>query len=405
MVVRRAAVKSATAELKPLEWEYQRNPYPHYERLRESPAVWVPDLNAWFVGRHADVLMMEKTPEIFSHARFEEISRGEFRPVPGAASILSSDPPDHTRLRQLARQAFLPAKVRSFEDAIRTRTIAALDSCSAAGESFDLQDLFANRIPIEIICEILGADDSRSSDFKRWTADILSAGMRATMGPSELAQIRHSVDSAEEYFLELIEQKRQDRGADMISTLLAVEEGGERLTTDELRLLAIQLLVGGDETTAHLITNTLVCLWRNPDQLELVKSDPSLIPNLVEEALRYESPVQTGFLTTTQDVDLGGVEIESGAAVIAVWGSANRDPEAFVEPDRFDVTRNARAHLAFGHGAHFCLGAALARLEAAVILPLLLERFPNLSPVHSDDELDWIPSYWLRGLISLPVTV
>jgi cytochrome P450 len=163
--------------------------------------------------------------------------------------------------------------------------------------------------------------------------------------------------------------------------------------------------VGGDETTAHLLTNTMVCLWRNPEQFELVKNDPSLIPNLVEESLRFESPVQTGFLTTTRDVDLGGVEIEEGAAVIAVWGSANRDPDAFPDPDRFDVTRNARGHMAFGHGAHFCLGAALARLEAQIILPRLFERYPDLRPLDSDDELDWIPSYWLRGLISLRVAV
>jgi cytochrome P450 len=396
---------NATLELRPLSWEYQRNPYPYYERLRESPAVWVPELNAWFVGRHADVLSMEKTPEIFSHARFEELSRGEFRPVPGVASILSSDPPEHSRLRQLARQAFLPAKVRSFKDAVTRRTQAALDGCSEAGPVFDLQGLFANRIPVEMICEILGADDSRSSDFKQWTADILSAGMRATMSPAELGQIRTSVDNAEAYFRDLIEHKRQTRGSDMISTLLAVEEDGERLTVDELRLLAIQLLVGGDETTAHLLTNTLVCLWRNPDQFELVKNDHSLIPNLVEESLRYESPVQTGFLTTTRDVDLDGVEIEEGAAVIAVWGSANRDPEAFPDPDRFDVTRNTRSHMAFGHGAHFCLGAALARLEAQTILPLLFERFPDVVPANPDDELAWIPSYWLRGLLSLRVAV
>lgn len=396
---------SATTQLRPLKWEYQRDPYPHYERLRESPAVWVPELNAWFVGRHADVLRMEKTPEIFSHARFEELSRGEFRPVPGAASILSSDPPEHGRLRQLARQAFLPAKVRSFKDAVARRTQAALDSCSEAGPVFDVQALFANRIPVEMICEILGADDSYSGDFKRWTADILSAGMRATMGPAELGQIRASVDSAEAYFKDLIERKRQARGSDMISTLLAVEEDGERLTTDELRLLAIQLLVGGDETTAHLLTNTLVCLWRNPDQFELVKNDHSLIPNLIEESLRCESPVQTGFLTTTRDVDLDGVEIEAGAAVIAVWGSANRDPDVFPDPDRFDVTRDTRGHMAFGHGAHFCLGAALARLEAHTILPLLFERFPDIAPANPDDEFNWIPSYWLRGLTSLRVVV
>lgn len=395
----------ATLTLKPLQWDYQRDPYPHYQRLREHPAVWVPELNAWFAGRHADVLRMEKSPETFSHERFEEISRGEYRPMPGVASILSSDPPVHTRLRQLARQAFLPGKVRAFEEAIRRRTVAALDICEAAGSTFDLQDLLANRIPVEIICEILGADDSRAGDFKTWTADILSAGMRASMSAGELAKIRSSVDAAEAYFRELIEQKREHRGPDMISTLLAVEEDGNRLTTEELRLLAIQLLVGGDETTAHLITNTLVCLWRNPEQYELVRNDMALIPNLIEESLRFEAPVQTGFLTTTRDVDLDGVQIVAGAAVIAVWGSANRDPEVFPDPDRFDVTRNARAHMAFGHGAHFCLGAALARMEAQVILPLLFERFPEMVPARPDDDFDWLHSYWLRGLRSLPVAV
>jgi cytochrome P450 len=395
---------SVTKTYNPLDPASMRDPYASYEILRESPAVWVESLNAWFVGGHERILEMVRDPATYSNKRFEQLSKGEFTPVPEAKSLLSSDPPEHTRLRRLASAGFRPSRVKALEPMIRKLAEERIDACLAQGRMFDFQKSFADPIPVDVISFLIGADPRRGEDFKRWTSDILSAGMRSTMTPEQLAQIRRSVDEARDYFGELIEERRADRGNDMISAFLDAEEDGDVLTTGEILGLSILLLIGGDETTAHLLGNTLVLLSRHPEQMELVQHNPDLIPSLIEESLRYEAPVQTGFLTPTRDVDLGGVKVTADSSIIVVWGSANRDPAVFDDPGRFDVTRDAQSHMSFGFGPHFCLGAALARVEANVILRTVFERLPDLRPLHPDAPLDWIASYWIRGLVSLPVT-
>jgi cytochrome P450 family 109 len=388
----------------PLAESHLRDPYPAYERLREQPAVWVESLGAWFVGRHKDIMDCVRDPVTFSNRDFERVSKGEFTPVPEATSLLSTDPPDHTRLRRLASVGFRPSRTRALEPDILAYTDRRLDECLAQGDEFDFQQDFADPIPVDVISRLIGADPERGTDFKRWTSDILSAGMRSTMNAEQLAQIRRSVDEAREYFGELIEERRAERGNDIISAFLdAEDDGGDVLTTGEILGLSILLLIGGDETTAHLLGNTLVLLWNNPEQLALIREKPDLMSNLIEESLRYEAPVQTGFLTTTRDVDIDGVEIPADSHLIVVWGSANRDPAAFRDPDAFDITRDTQSHMAFGFGPHSCLGATLARTEARVILPRLLERMPNLQPADPHSPLDWIPSYWIRGLHTLKV--
>jgi cytochrome P450 len=388
----------------PLDPGYQLNPYPHYLALRERPAVWVEQLGAWFVGRHRDVLAMVSNPTVFSNSKFNEISKGEFNYAPDAAQLVATDPPEHTRLRRLAGQAFRPPRIKALERTIAAVTRHYLDPLVTAGERFDFAGDLADRVPIHVISEMLGVAPSMGRTFKTWTADILSASNRSRMTTDELAQIRASVEQARAFFLDQIEHRRTNPAEDVISAFLQAQEDDDALTNEEILGLSILLLIGGDETTAHLLGNAMVALWDHPDQLELVQQDPTLIPAAIEEALRYDAPVQTVFLTTTQNVTIDGVEIPKDAAVIGVWGSANRDPEYVSDPDRFDLTRGNVGHLAFGHGPHFCLGAVLARAQARIVLEQVFERMPKLAR-RPDAPVEWIPSFWVRGPRSLPVTV
>ncbi|GCE42164.1 putative cytochrome P450 hydroxylase [Rhodococcus wratislaviensis] len=390
-----------TATFNPLDLEYQVNPFPFYEQLREESVVWVEPLNAYFVGRYDDIYDIVRKPEIFSHRRFEELSKGEFNPVPDARSLLSSDPPGHTHMRKLAATGFKPSRLKQLEGFVAELSQSYLDGCIANGQPFDFQGDFADRIPIDMISKLLGADKTRHEDFKRWANEILSAGQRASMNVQQLARIQESVDGARDYFTALIAEKRDARGDDILSAFLDAEVDGDVLTEREILGLAILLLIGGVESTAHLIGNTMFALWKFPEQYELAKSNPDLIPNMIEESLRFDSPVQTGFLTTNIDVEIGGMVIPAESAVVAVWGAANHDPEKFPDPGKFDITRDTRGHMAFGQGPHFCLGSGLARLEAKTVFNQLFERVPNLRPAMPLEQVQQIPSYWVRGLIEL----
>jgi cytochrome P450 len=389
-------------EFDPLDPDYQRNPYPYFEMLREKPAIWVEPLNAWFVGRHRDVRMMAGNSVTFSHKRFAEIAKGQFNYAPSAEQLNSTDDPEHTRLRKLSSYAFRPGRVREMEEAIAGITSTYLDPLVARGGAFDFHKDLSSRIPIHAITRMLGVPASEGPTFRRWTADILSASNRSRMSPAELTQIRESVDSARDYFSKVIVDRRSDPGPDMITSWVQAQEDDDMLSDEEILGLAILLLVGGDTTTAHLLSNTMTALWDNPEQYEAVRADRSLISPLIEEVLRYESPVQTVFWNTTREVDLGeGVVIPAADAVIGVWSSANRDPERFEDPDSFNVFRDQQSHLAFGFGPHFCLGAVLARAEARIVLSAVFDQLPDLHRAESGP-IDWAPSYWIRGPRSLP---
>jgi cytochrome P450 len=390
-------------DFNPLDPEYQVNPYPHFDLLRRKPAIWVDSLNAWFVGRHRDIRAMAADAETFSHTRFAEISKGEFNYAPNSAQLNSTDAPDHTRLRTLSSSAFRPRRIRAMEEAIVAITTEYLEPIVAHGGAFDFHKALASRIPIHAITRMLGVPAEEGQTFRKWTADILSAANRALMGPDELAQIRNSVDLARAYFSAVITDRRRHPGDDMITAWTQAQEQDETLTDEEVLGLSILLLVGGDTTTAHLLSNTMIALFDHPDQYDAVRNDRSLIAPLIEEVLRYESPVQTVFWNTTREVDLGeGVVLPPDAAVIGVWSSANRDPERYENPDRLDVFREPEAHLAFGFGPHFCLGAVLARAEARIVLSAVFDELPNLKRAN-DTMVDWAPSYWIRGPRSLPV--
>jgi cytochrome P450 len=388
-------------EFDPLDPDYQRNPYQYFEMLREKPAVWVEWLDAWFVGRHRDVRMMAGDSETFSHKRLAEISKGQFNYATSAEQLNSTDDPEHARWRKLSSCAFRPGRVREMEEALAGITSTYLDPLVARVGAFDFHKDLSSRIPIHAIGRMLGVPVSEGQTFRRWTADILSASNRSRMSSAELAQIRESVDSARDYFSKVIVDRRSDPGSDMITSWVQAQEDDDMLSDEEILGLAILLLVGGDTTTAHLLSNTMTALWDNPEQYEAVRADRTLIPPLIEEVLRYESPVETVFWNTTREVDLGeGVVIPADDAVIGVWSSANRDPERFEDPDSFNVFRDQPSHVAFGFGPHFCLGAVLARAEARIVLSAVFDQLPSLRRAESGP-IDWAPSYWIRGPRSL----
>jgi cytochrome P450 family 109 len=269
------------------------------------------------------------------------------------------------------------------------------------GEGFQLD--FAELVPVEVMALMLGSDMARTDDFRRWTGDILSPSNRSHMNPEQLAQIRRSVNEAREYFLNLIAYRRKLPGDDIISSFIAAQDTRDELSDGEILSLCILLLNGGNETTAHLLGNTLVALWDNPEQFELLRAEPHRVADAVDESLRFDPPVQTVFLWTMRDVELDDVKIPVDSAVIGVWGSANRDEAQFPEPDRFDITREKHGHMAFGYGPHFCLGNMLARQEVIITLERVFECLPRLRRA-TEGPVDWIPSFWIRGPRTLPIT-
>jgi cytochrome P450 len=309
--------------------------------------------------------------------------------------MLSQDPPEHTRLRRLVSKAFTPRSVQKMRPRIQEIVNELLERIDGRGE-FDLVSDLAWPLPVIVIAEMLGIPREDRERFKRW-----SDAMVATLGGdySALDEARRSNEELVEYVSRVIAERRQEPREDLISRLVAAEERGQTLTEDEMLGTVALLLVAGNETTTHLISNGMLVLLRNPDQLARLRDDPSLLPSAVDELLRYTGPVHTTRRVAKTDVSLGGAEIRRGEVVIGLLAAANRDPDKYADPDRLDVARNPTDHVAFGDGIHFCLGAALARLEGQITIGTLLQRFPNLRLL--DDEPQWGGTFAIRGVTSL----
>jgi cytochrome P450 len=391
-----AAVAGAPDELfNPLAPGFSEDPYPAYARLRAQAPVHRSAMGFWAVACYDDVVHVLKTPQTFSSRAMgiTTVSRGE--PV---RTIINTDPPEHTQIRNLVNRAFTPRMVADMEPRIREITRDLLDRALPSGGFDAVRDL-AVPLPVTVIAEILGVDPARRDDFKRWSSAIVD-------GSAAGGQERMQADRTEfwEFFSDLIDERRRAPTGDLISAVLKAEEQDLRLTHDEIIAFTMLLLVAGNETTTNLIGNALLALTAHPEQLDAVIADRSLIPNMVEEALRYEPPVQFLFRQATHDVELGGQHIEAGATVIPIFASANRDDARFPEAARFDIRRNAQGHLAFGLGPHFCLGAPLARLEARVAFEELFARVRTVE--RADDKPpERIDSLFLRGLRRLELRV
>jgi cytochrome P450 len=385
-------------EYNPLDPAVKADPYPYYRHLREEhPVHRVEPLGIYAISRYEDVLFATNHHELFSSVGFSNNSiRGE-----PTKMMIFTDPPDHTRLRGIVNRSFTPKMVADMEPRIREITGGLVDAIAERGETELIADL-AIPLPVTVIAELLGVDPAHNEDFKRWSDWIVADFMGNQLTDEDRVRMEADMDAFQAYFEAAVAQRRARRNGDLISALIRAEEDQQALTENEVLAFIVLLLVAGNETTTNLIGNALVALTDHPDQLEKVVREPSLIPNLVEETLRYDAPVQFLFRRATQDVEMAGTTIPEGSLCIVVFASANRDERKFPDAERFDVTRDAQGQIAFGHGIHFCLGAPLARLEARIALEALLSRFRNFA--RRTDKVDRITSVFLRGPQRLPLT-
>jgi cytochrome P450 len=378
---------------------------------REAPVVQVSTpmgLQAWVVTRYHDVRPALNDPRLSKDAsRFADIlerrSVAPERRVQFADSLaghmLNSDPPDHTRLRKLVNRAFTVRAIARMRPRIEEIAHGLADrmAAKAAREgTVDLLDEFAYPLPMTVICELLGVPEGERDDFRGWSNTLLSAA------PPEERTV--AAVAMAEFLTRLVADKSAHPGEDMLSAVVKASEDGDTLSAREATSMAFLLLVAGHETTVNLIGNGALALLRHPDQLALLRADPTLVPNAVEEFLRYDGPVNLAtFRYTTEPVEIGGTTIPKGEVVLVSLVSANRDPERYGDPARLDVTRDAAGHVAFGYGIHHCLGAPLARLEGEIAFRTLLDRFPGLALAGDPATLGWRQSTLIHGLVRLPV--
>jgi cytochrome P450 len=316
--------------------------------------------------------------------------------------MLQQDPPDHTRLRGLVVKAFTARRVEDMRPRIQQIVDATLDRVAPQGH-MDLIADFAFRLPVTVICEMLGIPQEEHEMFftgARASGRLLDP---VPLSRAEMDAANSSNLASAEYFRHLFELRRREPGDDLTTQLVRAEEEGSRLSNEELTANIILLFGAGHETTVNLIGNGLLALHRHPEQLRLLREDPSLATNAVEEFLRYDSSVQLTGRVALEDTSVGGTAIPRGEGLLCLLGAANRDPAVYPDPDRLDITRPNIRPLSFGGGIHFCLGAQLARIEAEVAIATLLRRLPGLT-LDDPDHPDWRPTFVLRGLNRLPAS-
>jgi cytochrome P450 len=370
--------------------QLQSDPYPFFASLRGAPrALPFGPLQAWLLTRYEDVLAAFKDPETFSSLAFRDTrpelalpgvpaeKLAEMRAVmlPDVPTVLNTDPPEHGRYRGLLNRGFTPREIGRIEPRIREITAELVDAILARGRTTDLVRELTVPLPVTVIAELLGVDRARHADFKRWSDAFVSAG---TPRGLSLDTTLPAMREFNEYFSAEIERRRASPGDDLISLLVQAETSEGRLSPLELLAFTRLLLVAGNETTTNLIGNAVIALLDHPEQLERLRAEPARIPDAVEEALRYDAPVQGLPRLVREDVELGGVKLPAGARAFLMIGAANRDPERWPEPDRFDVARDTTGHLGFGFGIHFCLGSHLARLESRCALEAIVQRLGDL---------------------------
>ena len=354
------------------------------------------------VSRYAEVSQVLRNPEIFSSeimggSQAESMNAaGDIAPTAG--SIIGQDPPEHVRQRSIVNRGFTPRRVAAFEPRIRKNAEELFAGFEGRG-SCDLMTEFAEPLPVSVIADLLGLDPNRRDDFKRWSSALI-VGSTQPGGEGFGARIE-LFREFRAYMTEVIDERRQTPGLDLISTLIHSGEGEGILDPEQVISFASLLLAAGSETTSNLIGNAVLALLENPEQLERVQHDPRLVGNLVEETLRYDPPIQLTMRLATRETEVGGVAIPKGSIVAVLLASANRDEAQFEEPDRFNLDRPAPAHLAFGFGNHFCIGASLARLEGSIALEMILTRLRGMRLM--DDEVQRHGSFLVRGPTSLPI--
>ncbi len=395
----------------PMRRELRADPYPFYHRLRtEDPVHRSRPAGGYVLSRYDDIVAVLGDRSFSSDERrwrrFARIAaRNRRAGLPDfyetdLASMLRRDPPDHTRLRTLVSRAFTPRAVERIRPRIEAAVEELLHGLRGRHEIELVRD-FASPLPVTIIAEMLGVAAPDRERFRHWSNEAVRA-----LGDGTHEDRRRALRAMEEMKVWLggeIDARRSAPRPDLLSELVMAEEQGDRLTTQELFSTCVLLLVAGNETTTNLIANGTLALLRHPEQIEILRKDPRRIPAAVEELLRYDSPVQLTSRIVTEESSLRGRELHPGQQVVLLLGAGNRDPERFPEPDRLDVGREAVKPLSFGHGLHYCLGAQLARLEAAIAFERLLERLPELR--LGGEPIVWGTNTVLRGPTALPLVV
>ena len=394
----------------PFEPGFTDNPYPQYAAMRATDPVHLTPLDFWVLFNYEDVARFLKDPTLSvedANARptaFDQMildAVGD-RAERGSHSMLNLDPPDHTRLRKLVTKAFTPRVVENLRPRVKVLVDEMLDKAAAQGD-MDLIADFAFPLPFVVISEMLGVPAVDGDKLRAWSGMIVRS-LEPIVDTDLAIRIADASDHMFEYVGDMIEKKRKEPGDDLLSALIAAEEQGDVLTDNELQEQVLLLYVAGHETTVNLIGNGVLALLNNRDQLEKLRADASLMPNAVEELLRYDSPVQMSRRITLKDVEVRGKKIEQGSFCGVVLASANRDRARWgQDADAIDVTRaEASHHLSFGGGAHYCLGASLARVEGQVAIGSLIERFPKIE--QASDPV-WNGRINLRGLETLTLSL
>lgn len=375
---------------------FASEPFPAYAWLREhSPAFHDRANDLWALSRHRDVKAASTDPETFSNAGG---IRPKFPPLP---MMIDFDAPEHVRRRRLVSAGFTPGRVREMEDHIRAICDAVIDRVCERGSCDFVRDIAAP-LPLAVIGDMLGVEEADRDDLLRWSEDMLRSQGMTTPSAIEGAALAFTEYTA---YMEPVLATRRESGTedDLVGVLVAAEIGGDRLDHDSLVHESLLILVGGDETTRHVITGGMHALQHHPEQLERLRREPALIPQAVEEMLRWVTPIKNMARTLTRDVELHGRRIPEGSEVLLLYPSANRDAEVFDRPEEFDIGRSPNPHIAFGFGAHFCLGNQLARLELRVMFERLLRRLPDLA-LATGGPVPRRESNFISGIESMPVT-
>jgi len=402
-------LRDALAAFQPQEIGFIADPYPAYDELRRAGRIHYDErTDHWLITRHADVnaLLRDRrfgrsylhlaTHEEMGHPPDPELQAPFWHVIRNG--MLDREPPDHTRLRGLVSKAFTPRRVAAMRETIQRIVDGLVDEALARGE-FDLLATVLEPLPVTVIAELLGIPEEDRRLLRPWSAEIC---LMYELNPSEEYARRAAQASIEfsDYLANLSRARRANPGSDLISGLTQVVVEGDRLTEDELVGTCVLLLNAGHEASVNGSGNGWWALFRNPAELERLRADHSILPTAIEELLRYDTPLQLFERWVLEASEICGVPVPKGAELGLLFGSSNRDPEVFADPDRLDLARDPNPHITFGAGIHFCLGAPLARLEMQIAFETILRRMPRLELLR---EPEWKPTYIIRGLKSLPV--
>jgi cytochrome P450 len=384
------------------------DPFPFYRRLREeAPVMWDPFMHTWVVTRYEDVHFVlkefsaDRTPD---PKKMEALGLPSLGPVADlmARQMLFLDAPDHTRLRKLCMSAFTPRRVDAMEDKVREIAHDLIDTAVKGGECELIAD-FAEPFPAIVTAGLLGVPLEDHRQLKAWSATFAEMLGNFQHNPDRVRDVLKCVADMTGYFRDAVREQERNPHDGLIRSLMDAEVDGQRLSEDEVIANTIVTMVGGQETTTNLIGNGILTLTRQPDKMAQLRAHPEIIEPAVEELLRYETPSQHTARIVKQDTEIGGKLMKKGEAVMAVMAAGNRDPERFPNPDELDLARTDNRHLAFGWAAHFCFGAALARMEARISYLALLARMEDIRVAVPESKLEWRTNSGLRGLSALPL--